>query len=269
MRLFIIFSLIGLVSCGGDSSQSNKVDVLFSDNAVSHFSQTSGIAKVQKTPLDLIISSAIAGGGNISCITGESVGFTMDAMGNTVNINSTCSYEVGADIRRGLLKSMDGLKLRRTVTEASYNGNDAILDFSGGFLWDTAYTVPRNAGLPCVETYTFHRTSGTISVAASDQSAVDTSGTHGQLCGGAFTDTVSFRFSNGYLELDLSNSQNFTISRTYSDGGNYPSYERFELCDGTNTISTDALPTDIGDDNTNFQAIRDAVATTGNIVTCN
>lgn len=278
--LLITMVALTLVGCGKDgTSGTGKVEFIFSDSAVSNFSQTSGIAKIEKSSpqqmMEIVIPSAYAGEGNVSCLPGESISFTMDALNNNIDVTSTCSSTstIDKDIRVGLLKSMNGYKMRRTVTEATYNGNDAVLNFSGGFSFGTAYTVPRNGGLPCTETYTFN-SDGTVSVAAIDQSGVDTSGTHNTACGGAYTSTISFRFANGYLEFDLSGSRNFSTSHTMDDEGSLAgAYERFEVCGSiggsVNNISTDTLPTSVGANNSNFQTIRNNVATTGNPVPCN
>lgn len=271
LNLALLISTIGLVSCGSDSgsTQQTKVSGIFSDSAVTNFQQTSGIAKVDKSDkvLNFVLPTAYAGSGNISCLSGEAIGFSMDALGNSVNVSSTCSSVsvIDKDIRINLLKSMNGKKMRRTVTEADYNGDDAFLDFSGSFQFNVGYDVPRNAGLPCKETYTF-KADGTVTVSALDQGGQTA---NGSACGGAYTDTISFQFANGYLEFDLSAQRNFSKTNTMADGlSQAASYERFEVCGGGNVISSDTLPTSIGTAGTNLSSVRNAVATAGNPV-CN
>lgn len=264
--LLLVSSLVFIASCNSESSN-GKVEGVFSDSAVTNFQQTSGIANnnFKENVLEIAIPKAHAGIGSISCLKGEAVGFSMDAFGNSIDVSSTCSAfaNIEKDIRVQLLKSMTGLKIRRTVTEATYNGNDAFLDFTSGFQFDVGYDVPRNGGLPCVETYTF-RSNGTVVISATDQTGL------GAGCGGASSDEISFQFKNGYLEFDLSSQRNFNTSHTTDDeGSQVGAYERFEVCNGSNTISTDTLPTSVGDDNTNLSANRDSVATNGQVVPCN
>lgn len=143
---FIAFPLV-LTSCGGSSGPSSqgatsKVELSFSDTAVSNFNQLSGVAKLSplQQSLELILASAFAGGGNISCLTGTDISLQMDALGNTVSIDTTCTSASGIEtaIRAGLLESFDGLILEPTVSEAQYGptggrGTDGFgkLDFSG------------------------------------------------------------------------------------------------------------------------------------------
>jgi hypothetical protein len=264
--------LIGLSGCSSDKGSSAKVSGIFSDSAVTNFQQTSGIAKLNKSEkiTNFVLPTAYAGSGNISCITGQAVTFSMDALGNSVNVSSTCSSvsAIDKEIRVNLLKSMAGVKMRRTVTEATFNSNDAILDFSGGVQFNVGYVVPRNAGLPCKETYTFG-TDGTITVIAADQTG-QTANSDSSACGRDYTEEFSFQFANGYLELDSSGQRNFDKTHLKNDAGSQiAAYERYEVCNGVNLISTDALPTDVGDDNTNLSAKRNAVAPAGSVVPCN
>lgn len=139
--------LLGLIltGCGdGSTSQggSSTITSTFSDTAVSNFSQTSGVAKASQGEklINFVIPKAYAGGGDISCISGSDISFQMDALGQTVSIDTTCSSAAGIEIsiRAGLLESFDGKKLEPTVSEANYGptggrGTDGFgeLDFSG------------------------------------------------------------------------------------------------------------------------------------------
>ncbi len=212
--------------------------------------------------LNFVLPTAYAGSGNISCISGEQVGFSMTALGSNVDVASTCSSvsAIDKDIRVNLLKSMGGKMMRRTVTEAIYNSSDVFLDFSDGLKFGVGYTVPRLTGSPCEETYTF-KADGTVTVTAEDQSS------SGCPSGAAFTDTVAFQFANGYLEFDSSGQRNFSKSHTMDDDGKMiASYERWEVCG--NIISNDALPTSVGYNNYNLSAARNSVAAAGNTIPC-
>lgn len=270
-NLLLLASVLTLASCG-DSRDSKKVSGIFSDSAVTSFQQTSGIAKIDKSQkvLNFVLPTAYAVTGNISCIAGQPISFTMDALGNMVTVNSVCTdvTTIDKDIRVGLLKSMTGFKMRRTITEATYNGNDAFLNFSGGFQFDVGYDVPRNHGLPCKETYTFHA-DGTITITAADQTA-QVAISDSTACGGAFSDQIAFQFANGYLEFDSSGQRNFSKTHVMNDMGVLISaYQRFEVCNGVNTISADALPTDVGAGHSNLSTLRDAVVVAGGVIPCN
>lgn len=256
--LLITMVALTLVGCGkdGTGTGNGKITAIFSDSAVTSFSQTSGLAKVDNSVINTIIPSAYAVDGNISCLSGEAVTFEVAALGTALfDINTTCTNVSAMDtaIRVGLLGSMNSLKMRRTVSEAGYNTTSAILDFSAKDVFDASgHTMPRVGGAGCVETYTFNRASGTVTVSAVNQ---------GGGCTIAYSETVAFRFNNGYLEFDLSNTKNFSPTNTYNDeGSQVPSYERFEVCGGSksnDTLSVTAL--------SNY---RDAVTLTGGNIDC-
>jgi hypothetical protein len=244
MKLLVtIFTLtLFLTSCGDDSSGggSGIISSTFSDSAVSNFSQTAGIAHLRKSlpqkTMDFIIPSAYAGGGNISCLSGDAISFQMDALGNTIDVDTTCSSASAIElaIRRGLLASMDGIAIKRTITDASFK--NGALDFraagaNGSFQWDTGYKVKSiedangdtTTGDNCYDTYTFVSSTGKLTVApdaASSDGACLCVTTPGHA--DCQTDTVSFRFVDGNLELDLTNSDNYDSS--------LDTYEKWESC---------------------------------------
>lgn len=248
--------LMGLTGCGTDSTSgtSAKISETFNDTAVTNFSQTSGIAKsnLQKAT-EFIIASAYAGTGTISCLSGESVSFQMDALGNTVNIDATCNSFIDRSIRRGLLKSMDGISIKRTISDASYK--NGALDFTaggsnGGFAFNTNYKVVgmwkdavvdggNNDGIVdsnelCYERYTF-ASNGTVSIAPHADNVTQNTNNGSLNCatGLAYNDSASFRFKDGALELDLTYTNNFDPAHVFpaghSDAGS-SSYEKWVQC---------------------------------------
>ena len=256
--------LLSLASCGSDGgsatdSSTGKVTGVFSDTAVSNFQQTSGIAKTNLEKVgELIISSAYAGTGSISCFSGETVSFSMDALGNTVNMDVVCASDVDYKIRRGLLKSMDGIAIKRTVSDASFK--NGALDFrasgaNGGFTFNVAYKVPaiwkdavvdggNNDGIVdanevCYERYLF-ASNGTVSIAPHADNTAQNASNGSLNCSttGAYNDSASFRFKDGALELDLTYTNNFDSANTFPAGhpdAGSSSYEKWELCTvGTN-----------------------------------
>lgn len=254
----IVTLTIGLVGCGKDgglaTGSNAKVSGVFSDTAVSNFSQTSGIArtKIEKVG-DLIISSAYAGTGSISCFSGETVSFSMDALSNTINMDVTCDSHVDRSIRRNLLKSMDGLSIKRTISDASYK--NGALDFTaggsnGGFIFNTNYKVVgiwkdavvnggNNDGIVddnelCYERYTF-ASNGTVSIAPHADNVTQNTNNGSLNCatGLAYNDSASFRFKDGALELDLTYTNNFDPAHVFPvghDDAGSSSYEKWVQC---------------------------------------
>lgn len=289
--LLIVLSFI-LTGCGSDDGASSGgtsiITGTFSDSAVSNFEQTSGVAKmtVPEKTLEFVIPTAYAGGGAVRCVSGEAISFQMDALSNTVNIDTTCGTysNIELAIRKRLLESMDGISLKRTMTDASYK--DGAIDFtsggaSGGFHWndgnsgttDDLYVVKdmddcNGSGGDLYAVYSFDRSTGkvtmytlmnagTIPTALGKSSAADcaavTGGTDAD--GDGLEDSpsnASFRFKDGTLELDLSGSNIFEVTRgsvngdgtTICNNATIPAsntcesfYEKFETC----TIGVDCV----------------------------
>ena len=249
---------IGMVGCGKDggvaTGANSKVSGVFSDTAVTNFSQTSAIAKTKMEKVgELIISSAYAGTGTISCFSGDTVSFTMDALSKTLNMDITCDANVDRSIRRGLLSSMDGISIKRTISDASYK--NGALDFTSGgsvgsFAFNTNYKVVaiwkdavvdggNNDGLVddrelCYERYYF-ASNGTVSIAPHADNVAQNASNGSLNCstGLAYNDSASFRFKDGALELDLTYTNNFDPANVFpvghSDAGS-SSYEKWVQC---------------------------------------
>lgn len=260
--------LLTLASCGSDggsatstTSSGDKVTGVFSDSAVSNFQQTSGIAKTNMEKVgELIIASAYAGTGSISCFSGETVSFQMDALSNTVTMDISCAKDIDSRIRRNLLKSMDGIAIKRTVSDASFK--NGALDFrpsgsNGGFQFNVAYKVPAiwkdsiadggnndgqvDANEICYERYLFV-SNGTVSIAPHADNTTQNANNGSLHCatGLSYNDSASFRFKDGALELDLTYTNNFDPAHVFPSGhedSGESSYEKWELC----TVGTDCL----------------------------
>lgn len=262
-NILLVGLLMNLASCGSDgggaTDGNGKYTGVFSDSAVSNFQQTSGVAKSNsERVLNLVISSAYAGTGSISCIVGETISLSMDALSNTVNMDVTCNTLVDRSIRRNLLKSMDGIAIKRTISDASFK--NGALDFraggsNGGFAFNTNYKVVaiwkdavvdggNNDGVMdsnevCYERYTF-ASNGTVSIAPHADNTTQNTNNGSLNCAvtGAYNDSASFRFKDGALELDLTYKNNFDPANVFPaghDDAGSSSYEKWELCTvGTN-----------------------------------
>lgn len=210
---FIIALLLS--SCkGGDSSSSSspqKHTLLFSDTAVTSFEQTTDVAyknSLLNNIFNITFPTANALSYNISCYQGSRPTFMLNSLGHPLIFSVDCNADIDRQIRSNLLESMDGLSIKRFVTDASYK--DGAIDFSSGVVWDHPYSVKaledsnddHTANDPCYETYTFHKSNSTITIGfdAVNSDASCYCNTH--QCD---EDEVAFRFYNGTLELDLSN----------------------------------------------------------------
>lgn len=263
MNVLKLVSTIGMLTaltgCGDEAGQAVKISQTFSDSAVTSFQQTSGLAKSNfEKASELIVNSAYAGTGAISCMSGEAVSFQIAALGNTVNLNTSCGPLIDLSIRRGLLQSMDGIAIKRTVSDASYK--NGAMDFraggsNGGFSFDVGYKVVaiwkdalasggNNDGIVdsneiCYERYTFNA-NGSVTIAPHADNTTQNTNNASLGCAvvGAYDDTANFRFKDGALELDLTYTNNFDSSNVFPAGhpdAGSSSYEKWELCTvGTN-----------------------------------
>jgi len=148
---------------------------------------------------------------------------------------------------------MDGISIKRTISDASYK--NGALDFTAGgatgdFSFNTNYKVVsqwkdavvdggNNDGLVdanelCYEGYIFTSTGNVGLAPHADNTAQN--GANGSLnCAtvGAYSDSASFRFKDGALELDLTATNNFDPAHVFpaghSDAG-ASSYEKWVQC---------------------------------------
>lgn len=225
--LFLGFVTLALVGCkGGSSSEgSSKTEYIFSDASVTRFEQTGGIAQVERGMFErVLLPSAYAASGNVSCLRDEVVSFQADALGNTINIETTCksSEMLDLDIRQALLESLDGHKLRRTVfgqnpTPCDSTG-DCFIDFTSGFVWGQPYEIQAHNG--CHEQYTFY---------ADGRVVIDKSSQGGDVssCDPNYPETANFRFREALMEYDFGSTR-------FENGS--PDYERWCLDNDNNEV---------------------------------
>lgn len=199
---YLIALSVAFVGCRGGSSSGgdSKTEFVFSDSSVTRFEQTGGIAKIQPSFFEkALFSKAYAASGNVSCLGSEAVSFQADALGNTVDIETTCksSEMLELEIRQHLLESLDGHKLRRTMfglnAQPCGGSSPCLIDFTGGFVWGQPYEIEANTG--CHEQYTFYA-DGRVVI---DHSTLggDTSN-----CDSGYPETMPFRFHESNMEFD-------------------------------------------------------------------
>lgn len=252
--IFLTTFLFILYSCGSDDSSgggNTNYTGTFSDTAITNFTQTSGIAKTNPNKaLELLIPTSYAATGNISCIIGESVSFSIDttigSVSNTTDVDTTCSNSIDLSIRRGLLESLKDLALYRTVTDASYkNGLWNLISsgpnagsYSYGFVWNLPYQI-KTLATPCFDLYTFDKDSGLVEIKpdftnnggsclCNDSDMGNPS--HPSYNSDCRTVSASFRFLGGSMELDLTGANNFDSSLS--------TYEKWEQCSSLADSST-------------------------------
>lgn len=199
---YLIALAVTFIGCGGGSGSgsSSKTEFVFSDSSVTRFEQTGGVAQVKLNVFEqFILSTAYAAAGNVSCLKSEPVSFQADALGNTVDIETTCksSELLELDIRQALLESLDGHKLRRTMfglnAQPCGGSSPCLIDFTGGFVWGQPYEIEANTG--CFEQYTFYA-DGRVVINHSTLGG-DTSN-----CDSGYPETTSFRFHESNMEFD-------------------------------------------------------------------
>ena len=214
--IFIGLVCLILASCGSKSgndeaSSPSKINHLFDDMSVTSFQQTNGVAKntsILNYLFDFAFPTATAISYNISCYVGSDATFMLNALGNQLIFTVECDSNIDRSIRSNLLESMDGLAIKRFVSDASYK--EGAIDFRTGIQWDTPYSVKAQedanddhiANDACYENYTFHKESSTITIGFDAVRSHPNCYCSSNQC----DDTeVAFRFYNGTLELDLSN----------------------------------------------------------------
>ncbi len=187
-----------LASCGSDESGSSLVTGTFIDSSVTSFSYTTGgvavrsIKKSGREIINLALPAAMAAvNESFSCNKGESIEFSMTALSNNVDVVTTCTSAstIERNIRVGLLESMEGANLERTVFGLD-PADHMTMDLSV-FAWDTAIEIPAGGPGGCVETYTFSKASGTVVL---DEKV-------GTGCVGDYPATFAFKFTDGRLFL--------------------------------------------------------------------
>ena len=253
MKKEFIFGImaLGIVACkGGNSggssgSNSIKINASFSDLTVSNFQQTSGVAISPIKWTEFLISSAYAGGGDINCMSGENVSFSMDiTLGGTLSnlaITTQCGSDVDLSIRRKMLASLEGHLMILEMSGQGDVGSNFQLDFRDpeGFQFDIPYKTleeeKTSGGITreCNIDYTFNSVLGTISNntkattysgralelntlantawgISNPNSPSAGNGYSGCKTSGDEYRTADFRFKNGKIELDESGTKDFS-----------------------------------------------------------
>ena len=265
IRNFIVLSMVIVVaSCkgggAGSSAGNNVVSQQFSDPTVSNFLQLTNQVATSKPWYSFILDEAVAETADIQCYRGEDVSFSMDVtLGVHVHpilVVADCDDEIVNRIRRKMLETMDGYKLTREISGAG-EGPGFILDLSGGFNYDIPYTVleaEKTVGgitRNCYLDYTFNYATGTVSMDTKNSSAQKArdrnratnnefgvanphDGSIGCYAQSTTFANVSFRFKDGKVELDESNSGRFSPNGCAKwQGDSIVDYKENGLGDGT------------------------------------
>lgn len=245
-KVLCVIIMACLMSCskGGGSPEVTaskiKISKTFSDSTVTNFTQTGGVASVDKRWFEYIIERAYAGTGDISCFDGQSITVDMDiTLGSTTSpliVDSTCGSDVELDIRRKMLSALDGHKMILEVAGQGSVGVNFILDFTQaeGFQFDVPYLtyeedVTHNAVTrSCYMDYTFNSSNGTVSNNTKSTTyngrALELNelsntamgiGNPNSTNNGCKSDdeeyrNASFRFKDGKIELDESGTDRFS-----------------------------------------------------------
>ena len=207
----MVISLV-VTSCSGSNpatSQSGAVrSSVFSDTAVTSFEQTGGVASNKTNLLDKVLNTANAIDGNIRCVEGAPVSFELDALGNTVQIDTTCNSKMDLSIRQGLLESMAGKRmLQYWAGGQNARPQGRVFTFNSiGSFWSTYDNIEAGSSPGCKDKLTFDQSTGTITI---EHDSVNSS-TASQTCldsefvGATANDykkVLPFRFIDGTMQF--------------------------------------------------------------------
>lgn len=243
-----------LISCGdsggGTSSQGDSTlySGVFNDNAVTSFSQNGGVAsRMPKKAMEFIIPSVYAASGTISCLIGEDTSFQAVALGETVDIDTSCSTTIDLSIRRELLKAFVSKTMRVEMHE---HGNANAQDISFPATTDVENKMTVNVmgvgnGVDsnCGAKYEFNLTSGVVRLYVDAANTVG-NGINAACASGAndfvngFEQQIQYRFKDGKVEFNMDNETTFDTAASDTGGGvsSNPSYARW--CVDNNTDGT-------------------------------
>jgi hypothetical protein len=207
--LLLSITTIALAGCSSDKKASSVREQVFSDTAVTAFTQTAGVAINKPSLMDKIIPSAYAIDGNIRCVEGAPVSFQLDALGNTVQVDTTCNAGIDLSIRQGLLESLaEKQMLMYWGGGGDTTGQGRVFTFNAvGSFWSTYDGIGSgNAG--CEDKLTFNQAAGTITI----EHDKATGGKTTQQCLDAefkdataedYKQVLPFRFINGEMQLGI------------------------------------------------------------------
>lgn len=206
-------------------------DSIFSDSAVTSFQQVGGVVINRPSLIEKLFSSAYAISGNIRCVEDAPVAFELDALGNTVQVDTICNSNMDLNIRRKLLESMAG---KRILMEYG-GGHDTrsegrVITFNAiGSFWSTydnivsgAQNTGHNEHL-CKDKMTFDQATGQVTiehdVLSSLLAGTDTTQDclNSEFVGATEADykkILNYRFKDGKLEFD--EGLDFTINNDYN-----------------------------------------------------
>lgn len=226
---FLCFTILALFGCSGGSGSSPSTSTsevrsqIFSDSAVTSFEQTGGVAINKPSLMDKVFASAYAVSGNISCVEDAPVSFELTALGNDVQVDTTCDAGIDLSIRQGLLESMAGKRILMYYGGGHDTRSEgrAIMFNAIGSFWGTYGNIP--AGLSnqgnneqhCKDKLTFNQTTGQVTiehdVTASLIAGVDTTQDclNSEFPGATLADykhVLNFRFKDGKLEMHSNNA---------------------------------------------------------------
>lgn len=234
LLLLMIISFV-FVSCGGSSGSSTATssvkETIFSDSAVTSFTQTGGVAHNKPSLMDKVFPSAYAVSGNIRCVEGAPVAFQLDALGNTVQVDTTCNTIMDLNIRRGLLESLANKRLLMEYaggSDSRAQGRALTFNAVGSFwgVYDNIVAGSANTGHNehlCKDKLTFNETTGQVtiehdtfnSLAAGADSTQDC--LNSEFAGATLADyrkVMNYRFKDGKLEMDP-DGLDFTVNNDY------------------------------------------------------
>ena len=258
--IILILTTILLASCGSDSGSSGtgKVSGTFSDNAVTSFTQTGGLAKAHQERLrELIIPSAYAASGTYSCISGDTAVFDATVFSTNYVLQVVCNSNMETKIRAALLETMELKKMLIEVSEqgksrspitlpvVSSNSMSVFLENTKVYLGSCSNTAIKKGPLctggdtwtpsagydssvnNCFSQVVFDLSKGTVieRVSAGTTGLAGQAGSQNVNCSSGGTDYTSgftadrhFRFKDGKLEFDFNTSPTF-LSGTVNGNG--------------------------------------------------
>jgi len=210
---------------------------VFTDSAVTAFSQTGGLALKKKSTgeqlMNIVIPSAYAASGNISCIEGTAAQFDATALGDSITFSVTCGTSMDLGIRQEL---METLKNHTFLVEygdgnaAVRQANVTIPNTGARTFTVTVENVQAGKG-GCFDDMAFDMDTGIMTYTNNQADSIGGGCAIGAYTGApnAYTDTMVFRFKDGKVDLD------FNETNPQFEVGN-ADYVRWCLDDNSNGV---------------------------------
>ena len=239
----MIFTMVFIVGCGGgsgssnasnptssDDSNNNLVVGSFVDSKVTAFSYSNGSVGMLifknkiKSLADYIISSSYAISSTYSCEYGFDVSFSMTANGVNVNKTLTCNSpeDIDLGLRKALIPAIAAATYIKGAAADGYTGGSITLGTGIGVVnIGRTHVYATINGYECYATYTF-QTDGRLKVnKLRALTALYHDATYALNCPDLPLHYGSYRFKDGNIEVDLSETDNFDSSS--------PDYERWNV----------------------------------------